>query len=718
MPFQSPTVEVEPPLKRRKIRKGTTSCWECKKRKVRCHFISPTSKVCVGCSRRFTPCLSQEYDVVGGDFNGQDGNELGQEAGASMTQSQRLGQKGPASSPKPRRDLLEDVLTLSPTIIPRNASETNIQLLDCAVSRRYRRISRDLHAVLPSQRDADLIIAAGNTPCFLQFFTRPYKDLFRGNMRPPSSLSALPSPCSHPVLLARTLLYLAHGIQNLHPSTFNAEQLSLASHSKAMRGYLHIASTLVIGDVEMLSSLEGLECLILEGVYYINAGDLRRAWSVFRRAIALAQLLGLPKRHTSLVVLDPQSMASPSFMWYRIVHQDRYLSLMLSLPPGVDEATIAVPDRLELVDCPSEYLERIHCVLTGRMAARNNSINEEDLAEYSTTSTIDKELQKAAEHMAPEWWLLPTTKRQANGAVTGNDKLEDVLRILVHITHFQLLILLHLPYMLLSSPERPYNYSEAACVNASRECLNRYIRFRCMDKVPFCCRAIDFAAFIACLALLLAHLDESCRSPKTACVLAHHRLSDRAMVEEVLELMKGLDQESNDEDDVLLRQTASILAHLSSITADAASRTNDNLINVPTSTDADISSHCLRLAIPCFGRASITRNGIHKEKRSDESYHGVHEASPSLSSSTRLGVRQEGSSGTILQGDLLTGSFMQMYTQDISVDQFAENDWTQHELNASSFEEPLVLSYDYGIGTGLFLPSTQESDQRPGMNEL
>ena len=74
------------PLNRRKIRKGTTSCWECKKlhghiclftyvryshhrtgkrRKTRCYFSSPQSNTCVPCERRGKTCLTQEYNDPG-----------------------------------------------------------------------------------------------------------------------------------------------------------------------------------------------------------------------------------------------------------------------------------------------------------------------------------------------------------------------------------------------------------------------------------------------------------------------------------------------------------------------------------------------------------------------------------------------------------------------------------------------------------------------------
>lgn len=49
----------EVPVKRRKIRKGTHSCWECRRRKVKCTFASPEHAICITCSERGTKCVSQ-----------------------------------------------------------------------------------------------------------------------------------------------------------------------------------------------------------------------------------------------------------------------------------------------------------------------------------------------------------------------------------------------------------------------------------------------------------------------------------------------------------------------------------------------------------------------------------------------------------------------------------------------------------------------------------
>lgn len=47
--------------KRRKVRKGTHSCWECKRRKMKCIFSLITSAACNGCRRRGSKCVRQEF---------------------------------------------------------------------------------------------------------------------------------------------------------------------------------------------------------------------------------------------------------------------------------------------------------------------------------------------------------------------------------------------------------------------------------------------------------------------------------------------------------------------------------------------------------------------------------------------------------------------------------------------------------------------------------
>lgn len=57
----------ESAAKRRKIRKGTRSCQECRRRKVKCNYATPDNTTCIVCERRGTQCISQWDSVESND---------------------------------------------------------------------------------------------------------------------------------------------------------------------------------------------------------------------------------------------------------------------------------------------------------------------------------------------------------------------------------------------------------------------------------------------------------------------------------------------------------------------------------------------------------------------------------------------------------------------------------------------------------------------------
>ncbi|RSL51786.1 hypothetical protein CEP54_011241 [Fusarium duplospermum] len=464
---RSRAIEDHQPLpKRRKIRKGTTSCWECKRRKSRCHFPSLTSEVCVGCQQRETPCVTQEYE--------EDSSKIQEHL---ATGAEALDQN--------KNNGLEDRLERVEALLQK--------LVDTGVSFSSPGINR---------RNADT-----TRPCF-RSIEENIGDIF----------SAFPGA-------------LQKGAEYNHSH-------SRGSHA-GFGGYK--PGRTVHGPVE------------IEPNGYENRGG-----------------------DAELVALDSTTMASPSFMWHRIVSQDRYLALMLGLPPGTPDDCLGSPEDLSLDDCPMGYLERIHCIIMSRITASRGS--KSDSPTSVDLRSIDLTLEKAARGMPPDWWQ-PPIKSLGDG-----EPLEDVLRII----------------------ENTQNSNKSTCVNASRELLNRYIRFRCMDSIAFCCTSIDFSAFTACLTLLLAHLRRWHNRNGVEDDLAHQRLSDRAMVQETIELMIELGQECGD---TVLEKTTGIVSNLARIEADAAKKAG--LYGDFSGTrNRCAPNRSLRLMIPSFGVVSITRDGI------------------------------------------------------------------------------------------------------------
>ena len=120
-----------------------------------------------------------------------------------------------------------------------------------------------------------------------------------------------------PTSIARSILYIAVCVQQLDPNLDVSRLHLLPSVDARIDRYMTTVQSLITSDDEMVSSIEGLECLILQGMYHINAGNPRRAWLTFRRALNLGQLMGLHRRNGS-------SELGRS-LWNRATEADRYL---------------------------------------------------------------------------------------------------------------------------------------------------------------------------------------------------------------------------------------------------------------------------------------------------------------------------------------------------------------------------------------------------------
>ncbi|KAI1378035.1 hypothetical protein F4677DRAFT_453740 [Hypoxylon crocopeplum] len=379
-----------------------------------------------------------------------------------------------------------------------------------------------------------------------------------------------PPPSSHPVLIARKLLMLGIYLQGFSPSiTQELNGLSIPHHN-IMHCAVETASRLVTSDDDLAGTIEGIECIMMESMYHNNGGNLRRAYLTIRRALVIAQMIGLDRGSNLplLKVLEPATRIriDPELMWFRIIQSDRYLSLMLGLPPGTTDNSFATAKMLEGCS-PMERMERIESAAGGRIIQRKDA----DMHDLKVTQEIDTMFQDAAASMPPQWWLAPDLSSRASDDL---EAIHDTVRLMDQFAHYHMLQRLHLPYLLHPSTDPKYDYSKITAVMASRELLSRFVPFRSSDAFSSFCRGVDFLAFIASTALCLAHVDA--RRQKRGRVdeggallscLSHQRLSDRGMMERVLEIMEHIARTSADR---IAGKIAGITRHLLAIEADAA----------------------------------------------------------------------------------------------------------------------------------------------------
>ncbi|TKW59145.1 hypothetical protein CTA1_910 [Colletotrichum tanaceti] len=620
---------VAPTPKRRKLRKGTQSCWECKRRKARCTFSSPVPHgVCDGCTRRGTDCVSQEVtdQPPPPGTNKHLVDRLGQvealvkqllKAGSGVdhgvadgqpAQMMRQGKRKTTSCSRspvaPASDSADTPESLSGdgdhTQLRHSSSSSEVSKVrlgveviftsyqgryqtspavrdeparvnrpkkDAPAEETHDDICKRLLEAWPSQQDMDIILSI---PVETSQIIRAVLCTRTGSTRTslPSSATLLepPPPGSHPAMIARSLLILATFLQGMPSSS--AHHLARLGTSPPWQALMaravKVSHSLVTSDDDLVASLEGIECIMLEGLYENYAGNLRPSWLAARRSVAIAQMIGLDRGVTPKSLTG--SVIEPSDLWFRLVQFDRYLSLMLGLPQSsLDDGVFARPAALEGCAPPDRYL-RLCTVAFGRLLRRDPS----DVYDPGTNKGIDRALQEASALMPAQWWVTPAPSPDAGHA----ERIRDTLRFNDHFMYYHLLLQLHFPSVLRPASECGYVYTvyhRSTALTASREILSRMVAFRATRPARYYCRGVDLIAFFSSAALCLAHI---CDTPHDETArhgfhfLAHQRLSDRGLLEQTLAIMQEL---VDRHDDDIATRAATLLRHLLAIEADVAS---------------------------------------------------------------------------------------------------------------------------------------------------
>jgi len=348
-----------------------------KRRKVRCQLSSEDVPVCSGCLARGTTCLSQEYPE---ERDSSGGNQIGERLGRVEHLLETLVSKISAYEEEEQAQKIltpessnNDILTPFP---PNASSNMNsladnapfLSLFDNSVvcwfpySEDYKlilqigrfgnatqhlntsaqtppsqaagcrtpscivpkneRIRQLLLDLLPSQKDTDLICSASSSWLLIHALT-----VKRDSAVAAATFDILTLQKSSPTIIARTVLYLAVCLQQLDQN-FDTSRLQMyPSVDARMERYISVVQSLVTSDDELVSSVEGLECLVLLGLFHINAGNPRRAWLIFRKSMNIGQLMGIDRNQGS-------GIPGGKDMWYQIMQGERYLvSAPSPLPP-------------------------------------------------------------------------------------------------------------------------------------------------------------------------------------------------------------------------------------------------------------------------------------------------------------------------------------------------------------------------------------------------
>lgn len=478
------------------------------------------------------------------------------------TQGEASGARATTAPPKPA--------SISPSKAPVRKHETQ-----------FDELRRSLLAIMPSQKDIKTLLLATKTWWAVWFdgFSASSSDDAR---------SAWMSYCfsslttSQPSFIARALLLVATSLQQL-PGHYDLSQLSLPLFPQdLMEKLVSDTSTLVTSNDELVGTMEGLECLVLQGVYYSNAGKPRRAWLCFRRALDVAQLMGLHHRQRiSDKDTEAESLERLRHVWWMIFEADRFIALLLGLPYGIANKHCDLEtDNIEALGASREEIyKRKLAIIAGDIIDRNQMSKT---SAFAATQDIDEKLEALASEMPGHWWELPTSLRSTEPRSLARMN----SRVFAQFLHYQFEALLHLPFMLRSAAEPRFNYNKSVCLKASREMIRHYTVLR--DQVNnshLVCKITDFQTFTAVIVLLLNLLEP--RSALDDYTQQQRDEQDWQAIEKVVQIFSD---KTAGIDPVVATQGIQVIKTLSAIGRNGGQ-----------------NSGSMKLAIPYFGTISIAK---------------------------------------------------------------------------------------------------------------
>jgi hypothetical protein len=529
-------------LPRKKMRKGTKSCLECRRRKIKCTFEAGRPAVCNECYARGSTCIDQEH----GDVTAY--TQPTPEPSSSYSLRERVSQledlvkqvlhrlperetntERAASSDSSRDDrpqvdaqAAEVLKNLKHSLRQTDASLEESLLLpgglrddapalslfdNAVITRKENRpaVSRAqynktkallaaLNKLLPSPHDLEIILESSQD--WWAIWRKMFPEITDSRCETIKESVSHSLRSEKPAELAKIMLCIAIGVHQL-PRTFDWSRLQMKEDpADLMERYIATVDRLIVCDDEIAATIDGIECIMLEAKYHINMGRPRRAWLLFHRAIAFSQLLGF---HRLAARADKSSLDYQRSLdiWSHLVLGDRYLSLLLGLPYSVAEHFVfpylpAAGGPTSTASVGEVYIGKMLPIVS-RVNDRNQSVTPMG---YSATLRLDQELEELHNAQDPSWW-----SREWLAGANVEDHFD---RLQAQFMHHQARVLLHMPFMLRSSSDKRYQYSHAAALEGAREMIKVYDALRDNKLVgPYICKLVDFQAFTAAMLLLL-----------------------------------------------------------------------------------------------------------------------------------------------------------------------------------------------------------------------
>lgn len=609
----------------KRMRLGTKSCTECRRRKVRC-ILRTGESACEACLAHETDCIAQQTggrevpsDGVDAlkrrlrdleaivhklppnatvpprsDFAGDDapvvrgrGPYSGLSSSTTLAHSQAAalsavgGRPVPAATRGGAEPSKDSAVDNSPLMLlfkgaslldrdngPASTIPPSLDILTASSMVQYR---HSLVSLLPSTQDLDRILEATEKywPIWPPYhYGEPLATdvLGPGNRQLARQiLATVVTSSTEPGLIARSALWVALCVQQTPRSVLSTVSLAYAQDD-LVDMYMKIAKSLLELDAECGGTIDGIEGMNMLYKLYINMGRPQKAWYWCRQAITTAVSCSLPGK------ADALNMRA-AYAWSTSWHSERFLALVLGLPTSVSANHPGTSSDSPSAPLMSRIMWSV-AVICGKAIDRDQA--HYSAVSYATTVQIDQDMEEVYRLFPDEQWL----------PLAPDMSLSDCWNQQASkLVFFTTLKLVHLPYMLKSADESKFMHSWDRAMEAARGATRAYTDFRTWPGAGAdLCELMDFQAFSAAMVLIIGHLI----SPARATPLTKEQ--DWALVGDV---------------SLCLRRTVAIM---DCVVATQAARILD-LVNAARH-GAYVADDDYAVAIPYFGRIRINKNTV------------------------------------------------------------------------------------------------------------
>ncbi|KAK9235023.1 hypothetical protein V1525DRAFT_421703 [Lipomyces kononenkoae] len=285
-----------------------------------------------------------------------------------------------------------------------------------------------------------------------------------------------------PLRIVKGILWLALCVQQLPADAIKPRKGFLPALPQALfEAYMTGAKAILVNVGESVASMDRLECLLLYARLCINMGKPQQAWTTVRSAINCALLLGI---HRPDQCRDPVKQS----LWSQAWQLDRQLSSILGVPYSVPHPRYSLDPNLPVV---VRIVTGISSIVA-HISDRNQGLTETPIDE------IETEIQACSTLFPDEWWSVIPAEYMSFDALYS--------RQVCKMYFFQLQKTLHLPNMLKAFGDPNLHTSRNIVIEACRNVVSAYEVLRNSSKSALViCDLTDFTVFSAAL-IITIHL--------------------------------------------------------------------------------------------------------------------------------------------------------------------------------------------------------------------